>query len=90
MGTDSEKLFSIYKRNKKHAAVGSTTKCERRVNVRESGGSYQVSNDFLEELGTFLHLILWPSQLNYITFLSRVREIDNDLEDNKIILIKLN
>lgn len=44
------------------------------------GGSYQVGNDFLEELGTFLHLVLRPSQLDDVTLLRRVGEIDNNLE----------
>lgn len=49
-------------------------------------GLYQVSNDFLEELGAFLHLVLRPSQLDDVTFLCRVGEIDNDLEVDEITL----
>lgn len=48
-----------------------------------SGGSYQVGNDLLEELGTFLHLVLRPSELDDVTLLRWVREVYNDLEEDK-------
>ena len=56
--------------------------------MKDSGESYQVSNDFLEELGTFLHLVLRPSQLDDVALLRRVGEIDNNLEVDQIILVK--
>lgn len=52
-------------------------------------GSYQVSDDFLEKLGAFLHLIFWTSQLDDVALLRRVGEIDNDLEGSEMIITKL-
>ena len=63
--------------------TGEETKIER-------AGSYQVGNDFLEELSTFLHLVLRAPQLDDVTLLRRVGEIDNDLEADEIMLVKLN
>lgn len=88
MGTDSEKLFSICEREK--AAVKSRVKRQRQ---RDKDGkpqirSYQISNDFLKELGTFLHLILRASQLDNVTLLRRVGEVDNDLDAQQITLSK--
>lgn len=54
-----------------------------------SGGSHQVSDDLLEELGTFLHLVLRSSELHDVTLLRRVGEVNNDLEDDEMTL-KLN
>ena len=59
---------------------------ERQTETRpESGESYQVCNDFVKELGTFLHLILGSPQLDNVTLLWRVGEIDNDLNASEII-----
>lgn len=87
MGTESEKLFSIYKR-KTAAVKSSAERCrgDQEAMIEITEGLYQVSNDFLEELGAFLHLVLRPSQLDDITFLCRVGEIDNDLEVDEITL----
>lgn len=87
MGTESEKLFSIYKRKDSCCEV----KCremqrDQEAMIEITEGLYQVSNDFLEELGAFLHLVLRPSQLDNVTFLCRVGEIDNDLEVDEIKL----
>lgn len=54
--------------------------------MKGGGGSYQVSNDFLKELGTFFHLVLRPSQLDDVALLRRVGEINNNLEVNRITL----
>lgn len=62
---------------------GGETKMER-------AGSYQVGDDFLEELSTFLHLVLRPSQLDDVALLRRVGEIDNDLEADEATLVRLN
>lgn len=81
MGTDSEKLFSIYEREK--TAVKSRVKRQRQTKTINLG-SYQVSNYFLKELGTFLHLVLRPSELDNVTLLRRVGEDDNHLDVNQI------
>lgn len=60
----------------------------RRDGENAYGGSYQVGDDFLQELCTFLHLVLRPSQLGDVTLLRRVGEIDNDLEAEDMILVK--
>lgn len=75
MGTDSEKLFSICKHKE--------SLCETEggeTEAKTQAETYQVSDDLLEELGTFLHLILWPSQLDNVTLLCWIRKIDDHLE----------
>lgn len=78
MGTDREKLFSICQKEGK-----------KEKNQPEGGGkagkrgkkaTNQVCDDFLEELCTFFHLVLGPSQLNDVALLSRVGKINDDLE----------
>lgn len=59
--------------------------CAAEIKCHMKKGSYQVCNDFLKKLGAFLHLILWASQLNNVTLLRWVREVDNHLEDNQTI-----
>lgn len=49
-------------------------------------GPYQLADDFLEKLSTFLHLVLRPSQLHDVALLRRVGEIDNDLEGGGIVV----
>lgn len=61
MGTESEKLFSIYKKKESCCEVKSRETETDKDTLTEGGGSYQVCDDFLEELGTFLHLVLRPS-----------------------------
>lgn len=41
--------------------------------------SYQVRDDFLEELGAFLHLVLGSPQLDDVALLRRVGEVNNHL-----------
>lgn len=64
------------------------SRAERRRRSRDrdegNGGTYQVSDDLLEELGTFLHLVLRPPQLDDVTLLRWVGEIDNHLEVGEI------
>lgn len=55
----------------------------------QRGGSYEVCDDFLEEFGTFLHLILRPPQLDDVTLLRWVRKIDNHLNAEKIIILRM-
>lgn len=59
MGTESEKLFSIYERIK--VAVTSKVEEQKKKCNYKDGEPHQFGNDFLEKLGTFLHLILRPS-----------------------------
>lgn len=88
MGTESEKLFSICERKK--TAVKRSVRAEGQGEARpQKTGSYQVSNDFLEKLGAFLHLVFWTSQLDDVALLRRVGEIDNDLEGSGMIITKL-
>lgn len=44
--------------------------------------SYQICDHPLQELPTFLHLILRPPELHYVTLLGWVREIYDDLRRN--------
>lgn len=53
------------------------------------GGSYQVRNDFLEELGAFLHLVLGPPQLDDVALLRWVGEVNNHLEAELIIMLEI-
>ncbi len=77
---------------KRRAAVKSSAETQNGSVTKTDAtpGRYQVSDDFLEELGTFLHLVLRTSQLDDVTLLSRVGEVDNNLEEDDIKLFKLN
>lgn len=46
---------------------------------RKCKDSYQLSQEFLEKLAAFLHLILGPTELHDVTFLRLVRKCDDDL-----------
>lgn len=56
---------------------------------RQRGVSYQVRNDFLEELGAFFHLVLGSPQLDDVTLLCRVREVNNHLDAEEIMITKI-
>lgn len=90
MGTESEKLFSIYDKKESCCEVKRRETETDQETLVENGRSYQVGNDFLEELGTLLHLVFRPSQLDNVTLLRWVGEIYNDLEIDEVILVKLN
>lgn len=49
---------------------------------RAAAGQYQFGDNFLKELGTFLHLVLRPSELDDVTLLRWVGEIYDHLEDD--------
>lgn len=62
-------------------SVGRTEKVA--IRSRRDGGSYQVHNDFLEELGAFLHLVLGSPQLDDVALLRRVGEVNNHLKNRQ-------
>lgn len=49
----------------------------------EGVGLYQVRDDLLQELGTFLHLVLRTPQLDDVALLRRVGKINDDLKANE-------
>lgn len=51
--------------------------------------SYQVCDDFLKELGAFFHLVLGSPQLDDVTLLRRVGEVDNHLEAAEKTIIEI-
>lgn len=53
------------------------------------GVSYQVRNDFLEELGAFFHLVLGSPQLDDVALLRRVREVNNHLRAAEVTIIAI-
>lgn len=76
MGTEMEKLFSIYRRENPAVSV-SRWKAGKDT---EGVELYQVRDDLLQELGTFLHLVLRTPQLDDVALLRRVGEINDDLK----------
>lgn len=86
---EREAIFNLWEKENCHETERNSWGTGRGTKTK-NGGSYQVSNDFLEKLGTFLHLIFRTSQLDDVALLRRVGEIDNDLEASEMIIIKLN